>query len=126
MWHLPGLGIVLLLLLVVYVTDTGSHRWLKAGPLSLQPSELAKPALALFLAFFLCRRMGTINDKHTLGPIAISISVIALVCGDGRSRDCRGAGGDDDCRRLRGRVSTTVIWPFAPAWACCWASALLP
>ena len=73
-----GLGIVLLLLLVVYVTDSGSHRWLRAGPFSLQPSELAKPALALFLAFFLCRRLGAINSRHTLGPIAISISVMAL------------------------------------------------
>src|SRR6185312_11114064 len=62
----------------VYVTDGGSHRWLRAGPFSLQPSELAKPALALFLAFFLCRRMGAVNEKYTLGPIAISISIMAL------------------------------------------------
>lgn len=73
-----GLGIVLLLLLLVYFTDGSSHRWLKAGPFSLQPSELAKPALALFLAFFLSRRLGAVNDKHTLRPIAISISVVAL------------------------------------------------
>jgi cell division protein FtsW len=72
------LGVVLLLLLAVYVTDSASHRWLKAGPFSLQPSELAKPALALFLSFFLCRRLGAVNDKYTLGPIAICISVIAL------------------------------------------------
>jgi cell division protein FtsW len=39
---------------------------------------LAKPALSLFLAFFLCRRVGAINARHTLGPLAISISVIAL------------------------------------------------
>ncbi len=82
-WNNPryafaGLGVVLLLLLVVYVTDSGSHRWLKAGPFSLQPSELAKPALALFLAFFLCRRLGAVNERHTLGPLAISISVMAL------------------------------------------------
>ena len=36
-WNNPkiafaGLGIVLLLLLAVYVTDSGSHRWLRAGP----------------------------------------------------------------------------------------------
>ncbi|MBV8707465.1 MAG: cell division protein FtsW [Acidobacteriaceae bacterium] len=73
-----GLGIVLLLLVIVYITDTGSHRWLKAGPLSLQPSELAKPALSLFLAFFLCRRVGAVNDKYTLAPIVVCISVIAL------------------------------------------------
>jgi cell division protein FtsW len=82
-WNNPkiafaGLGIVLLLLLAVYVTDSSSHRWLRAGPFSLQPSELAKPALALFLAFFLCRRMGAVNEKYTLGPIAISISIMAL------------------------------------------------
>ncbi len=73
-----GLGIILMLLLLVYVTDSGSHRWLKAGPFSMQPSELAKPAIALFLAFFLCRRLGSINGRHTLGPLAISISVLAL------------------------------------------------
>ncbi|MBV9938532.1 MAG: FtsW/RodA/SpoVE family cell cycle protein, partial [Acidobacteriaceae bacterium] len=56
----------------------GSHRWLKAGPLSLQPTELAKPALSLFLAFFLCRRVGAVNDKYTLAPIVVCISVIAL------------------------------------------------
>jgi cell division protein FtsW len=82
-WNNPkyafaALGVVVLLLLVVYVTDSGSHRWLRAGPLSLQPSELAKPALALFLAYFLCRRLGAVNDRSTLGPIAISISAMAL------------------------------------------------
>ena len=73
-----ALGMVVLLLLAVYITDGGSHRWLRAGPLSLQPSELAKPALVLFLAYFLCRRMGAVNDRYTLGPIAIAMSVIAL------------------------------------------------
>lgn len=73
-----GLGIVLLLLVAVYFLDSGSHRWLKAGPFSLQPSELAKPALALFLSFFLCRRLATVNDRHTLGPLAVVISMIAL------------------------------------------------
>jgi cell division protein FtsW len=82
-WNSPkvafaGLGIVLLLLLAVFLTDSGSHRWLKAGPFSLQPSELAKPALALFLSFFLCRRLGAVNERHTQGPIAIAISVMAL------------------------------------------------
>jgi cell division protein FtsW len=82
-WNNPrvafaGLGIVLLLLLAVYITDSSSHRWLKAGPFSMQPSELAKPALSLFLAFFLCRRVGAVNSKHTLGPLAVSISFIAL------------------------------------------------
>ncbi len=73
-----GLGVVLLLLTLVYVTDSGSHRWLHAGPFSLQPSELAKPALALFLAFFLSRRLNNVNDKYTLRPVVAVISVLAL------------------------------------------------
>ena len=73
-----GLGIVVLLLLVVYVTDSASHRWLRASFMSLQPSELAKPALALFLAFFLSRRLGAVNDKHTLAPIAVIMAFIAF------------------------------------------------
>jgi len=73
-----ALGVVMLLLVAVYASDSASHRWLRAGPLSLQPSELAKPALALFLSFFLCRRMGAVNEKHTLGPITVAISVMAL------------------------------------------------
>jgi cell division protein FtsW len=82
-WNNPkyafaALGVVVLLLLLVYLTDSGSHRWLRAGPLSLQPSELAKPALALFLAYFLSLRLGAVNDRSTLGPIAISISAMAL------------------------------------------------
>lgn len=82
-WNNPkvafaALGAVMLLLVVVYLSDAGSHRWLKAGPLSMQPSELAKPALALFLAYLLCRRLGAVNHRHTLGPIAVSISAVAI------------------------------------------------
>src|SRR5579883_3171879 len=47
-----AIAIALLLLVAVYVIDTAHHRWLLLGPLSLQPSELAKPALIVFLAFF--------------------------------------------------------------------------
>ena len=32
------------------------HRWLLIGPASLQPSEFAKPALIIFLAYFVSLR----------------------------------------------------------------------
>ena len=69
---------MLLLLLVVYITDSATHRWLHTGLFSVQPSEFAKPALALFLAYFLSHRTGAINDRHTLLPIALSISAVAF------------------------------------------------
>ncbi|HEX4165215.1 MAG TPA: putative peptidoglycan glycosyltransferase FtsW [Bryobacteraceae bacterium] len=82
-WNSPKvafacLGVVMLLLVAVFVTDSNSHRWLKAGPFSVQPSELAKPALAIFLSFFLCRRLETLNERNTLAPIAVAVSVMAL------------------------------------------------
>ncbi len=43
--HIPGMG----------HTVYGATRWLKLGPFSVQPSELAKIALVLFLADFLAR-----------------------------------------------------------------------
>jgi cell division protein FtsW len=82
-WNSPrvafaAIGVVLLLLCIVYITDGNTHRWLRAGVLSIQPSEFAKPALALFLAYFVSQRMSVINDRHTLLPIALSISAVAF------------------------------------------------
>src|SRR3954471_8783339 len=65
-WAFSGLGIVLFLLIAVFVVDP-SHRWFRLkGIGSLQPSEFARPALILFLAYFLDRRAKVVNAKHTL------------------------------------------------------------
>src|SRR5882724_8330571 len=66
-WAFSGLGIVLGLLVFVYFADPHTHRWFKIpGVGSLQPSEFAKPALILFLAYFISRRAHIINDRRTL------------------------------------------------------------
>ena len=50
----------------------GTHRWLKLGPLSLQPSELAKLALILFLAWRLQREQaGDEPPQKTLVPCLV-------------------------------------------------------
>jgi cell division protein FtsW len=41
----------------------GAHRWIKLAGFSLQPSEIAKLTLAVFLAYFLEKRMG---EEHLL------------------------------------------------------------
>ena len=72
-----AIGIALVLLVIVYFADTGNHRWLRVGPGGLQPSELAKPALVVFLAFFVTWRARAINNpKHTLFPAALAVGLI--------------------------------------------------
>src|SRR5579871_319233 len=72
-------GIALLLLASVYVLDAQHHRWLRMGPVGLQPSELAKPALVIFLAFFVTWRARAINNpRYTLVPAALAVGLVIL------------------------------------------------
>jgi len=74
-----AIGIALLLLGIVYLTDGAHHRWLRLGPMSLQPSELAKPALVIFLAFFVTWRVRAINNpRYTLVPASLAVGLVIL------------------------------------------------
>ncbi len=47
----------------------GARRWIRAGSFSIQPSELAKIALPIFLAYFLTKHEQTVGDlKSTVIP----------------------------------------------------------
>ncbi len=68
------LGFTTLLLISVFFLDRShhTHRWIHWGGFSFQPSELAKPALILFLAFFLESRTRAMDDwRNTLLPAVI-------------------------------------------------------
>src|SRR5215470_2731885 len=74
------LAISTLLLLAVFFLDRShnTHRWVRLGAFSFQPSELAKLALILFLAFFLESRTKSIDDwRHTLLPAIIPAALFA-------------------------------------------------
>jgi cell division protein FtsW len=76
-WAFSGLGIVLGLLVMVYFFGT-RHRWFRfAGLGSFQPSEFAKPALIIFLAYFLDRRARVINDRRTLQQAFVAVAMLA-------------------------------------------------
>ena len=71
-------GVTTLLLISVFFLDRShnTHRWIHAGGFSFQPSELAKPVLILFLAYFLEARGQTIDDlRNTLLPAAAPVFV---------------------------------------------------
>lgn len=67
----PGLGIV----------AGGSARWLGAGPLAFQPSELAKLALVLFLADVFARKKESSLQEfpHVMLPLVPALGILAAL-----------------------------------------------
>jgi cell division protein FtsW len=79
----PALSVTtILLVLVFFFRDShNTHRWIRFGGLfTFQPSEIAKPVIILFLAWFLSTRLETIRDwRHTLLRAAIMPVVFMLL-----------------------------------------------
>jgi cell division protein FtsW len=73
-----AIGLTLVMLVLVYFIDSAHHRWIRMGPIGLQPSELAKPALVVFLAFFVTWRARAINTRYTLLPAALAVGLVLL------------------------------------------------
>jgi cell division protein FtsW len=72
-------AVSVLLLLAVLVAGqrvNGARRWFAVGPLSIQPSELMKVSLAVWLAAHLARRPA----PRTLGELHKPIGLLATVC----------------------------------------------
>jgi cell division protein FtsW len=81
---LLGIAAVLLVLVLIPgigVSINGSRRWLRLGPLSFQPAELAKLALVLYLAAFLARKRDELGDfwEGLVPPLAVGGVLAALV-----------------------------------------------
>jgi len=88
----PTIFIVLLMLVGAFFLDKShaTHRWIRFGPVGIQPSELAKLAVVLYLAWFLdLKRRGASSMEfrredflHTIlpvaGPILVSVVLILL------------------------------------------------
>src|SRR5438270_311671 len=61
-FSLMGFTTLLLISVFFLARSHNTHRWIHAGGFSFQPSELPKPVLILFLAYFLESRSKTIDD----------------------------------------------------------------
>src|SRR5690348_682077 len=77
-WSLLGLTTVLLFAVFFFAPINGTHRWVVLGPVSVQPSELAKLAAILFTAALLDRRMHRVNEPdYVLLPIGLVVFGLA-------------------------------------------------
>jgi cell division protein FtsW len=71
-------AVIGLCVVVFFMPETrGTHRWIVLPGLSFQPSEMAKLGLVAFLAYFLDKRRGRINEVQTLVPIGVIVATIA-------------------------------------------------
>lgn len=72
-----GVTVVLLLAVFGFPAINGARRWIRVPGFSLQPSEMAKVALPIFLAWFLTRNEDTIgNIKETVAPCILVLAVL--------------------------------------------------
>jgi cell division protein FtsW len=65
--RLPGIG----------VSINGARRWIGAGPLQFQPSELAKIALVLYAVRFLAEKPSRVREPRLLVPL---LGVVGVAC----------------------------------------------
>ena len=83
--HLAVLGYftaILLSIAVLFIGDeyNGSKRWLSLGPFSFQPSEFAKVAVILFLAYMVTKNVQNMGKMRTMIKIIVMIlPIVALV-----------------------------------------------
>ena len=77
-WTVVGM---LILVKIAGVTVNGAQRWINIGPMSLQPSEFAKPAVVLLLAAVFTKDTNLLdNDKIVTAflPIMIMVGLIFI------------------------------------------------
>ncbi len=62
------------------VVVSGSHRWIRIGHFSMQPSEFAKPVLILFIADLIDRKVRKGSDAvPVLGPLVYTVILLFLM-----------------------------------------------
>jgi cell division protein FtsW len=77
----PAVIVTVVLLIGVFAMSgmNGAHRWIRIAGTTLQPSELAKPVLVLFLAFYLQNRIHLMDDTKTILRAALPSLLFAVL-----------------------------------------------
>ena len=62
-----GTVFLLLLVLVIGATRGGAQRWIEIGPITIQPSEIAKVSLVMVLALYMSKHEREVTSLHQFG-----------------------------------------------------------
>src|SRR3954449_6888713 len=68
-----------LAVLAVGARINGARRWIEVGPATFQPSELAKLAIAVWAAAYLCRRPAPRTLRELWRPIGLLLAVFCVL-----------------------------------------------
>lgn len=82
MYTLPFVFFVIIMLILVKVagvTVNGAQRWINIGPMSLQPSEFAKPAVVLLLAGVFYRNADVFDNNKIITAFIPILIMMALI-----------------------------------------------
>jgi cell division protein FtsW (lipid II flippase) len=74
-----ALALGLLVVVFWFPTVNGAHRWIRLGPVGLQPSEFAKLAFVLALARYLMYRESYRQLWGLAGPLVIALAPLLLI-----------------------------------------------
>ena len=79
----PAYGVTVLLLLATLLfglTGNGAQRWISIGPLTFQPSELAKLSLVLALAAYFDAHKDAITRRRLLFGVWLPLAITGFLC----------------------------------------------
>jgi cell division protein FtsW (lipid II flippase) len=77
-WVFAG-SIVLLLLVFLFPPINGARRWIRVGPIGVQPSELAKVAYVIMLARYLRDRDHLRRVSGVVWPVVLTLLPVLLI-----------------------------------------------
>lgn len=91
-WRIFGVGtyaasiVLLLVVLVVGKSGGGAQRWIEIGPITIQPSEIAKIAVVMLLALYFSKYEKQVNSTHKFGGsfkygFFFPMIIIGILCG---------------------------------------------